>query len=537
MPFAHVLVMGAIRGRAVARSASGMLASPHALATAAGVDVLRRGGNAVDAAIAANAVLAVVYPASCGIGGDALWLVYDPKTHVTIAYNGSGRAPEALDAARVRALGFEAMPVRGALTVTTPGCVRSWEDVGRAHGTRDLDELLVPAQAYARDGFVVTDVLAYFCAANEALLRANPESERLFASGGLARAGDIVRNVELAESLGAIRRGGADAFYSGPIARAICDTLNALGNPMTLDDLAAQATERMTPVSVPWKGLEVAAHPPNSQGAVAPMVLGMLRDDGAAGDADWTHFAVEAIKLAFDARDARFAEPAAMERAIDDLLQPESLAAMRRRIDPQRTLSRAAVAGGSDTIAIVAVDAEGRAVSLIESLYMNFGSGIVARGTGIFLQNRGAYFRLEEGHPNVLGGGKRPLHTLSPGMLLRDGRPELVYGTMGGDGQPQTQVQLAHGIYERGLDVQRALDAPRFVYGRDSESAFADSVRVEASFDPVVVADLCGRGHNVEILPDFDHAFGHAHAIAIDRERGTLAGGADPRADSLALGL
>jgi len=514
-----------------------MLASPHALATAAGVEVLRRGGNAVDAAIAANAVLAVVYPASCGIGGDALWLVYEPKTRETIAYNGSGRAPAALDAARVRALGFETMPVRGALTVTTPGCVRSWEDVGRAHGTRDLDELLAPAQAHARDGFVVTDVLAYFFAANEALLRANPEAERILASGGLPRAGDIVRNVELAESLGAIRRGGADAFYGGSIGRAICETLGALGNPMTIEDLAAQTTERMTPVSVPWNGLDVVAHPPNSQAAVAPMVLGMLRADGRANDAAWTHLAIEAIKLAFDARDARFAEPAAMDRTIEDLLQPETLAAMRRRIDPRHARSRVAVAGSGDTIAIVAVDDERRAVSLIESLYMNFGSGIVARGTGIVLQNRGAYFRLEDGHPNVLGGGKRPLHTLSPGMLLRDGRPELVYGTMGGDGQPQTHVQLAHGMYERGLDVQRAIDAPRFVYGRDSESAFADSVRVEASFDPAIVAELRARGHNVEILPDFDHAFGHAHAIAIDYERGTLAGGADPRADSLALGL
>jgi gamma-glutamyltranspeptidase/glutathione hydrolase len=529
--------MGAIRSRAIARSAGGMLASPHALATAAGVDVLRRGGNAVDAAIAANAVLTVVYPASCGIGGDALWLVYEPRTGETIAYNGSGRASAAFDAARVRALGNETMPVRGALTVTTPGCVRSWEDAGRAHGTRDLDELLAPAQAYARDGFVVTDVLAYFFAANEALLRADPEAERLFASGALPRAGDVVRNAALAESLGAIRKGGADAFYGGTIGRAICDTLNSLGNPMTLDDLAAQTTERMTPVAVAWNGLDVVAHPPNSQAAVAPIVLGMLRADGHADDATWTHLAIEAIKLAFDARDARFAEPTAMDRTIEDLLQPESLAAMRRSIDPQRARSRAATAGSGDTIAIVAVDAEGRAVSLIESLYMNFGSGIVARGTGIFLQNRGAYFRLEEGHPNVLGPRKRPLHTLSPGMLLRGGHPELFYGTMGGDGQPQTHVQLVHGIYERGLDVQRALDSPRFVYGRDSESAFADSVRVEASFDPAIVADLRARGHKVDILPDFDHAFGHAHAIAIEHERGTLAGGADPRADSLALGL
>jgi gamma-glutamyltranspeptidase/glutathione hydrolase len=514
-----------------------MIASPHALATAAGVDVLRRGGNAVDAAIATNAVLAVVYPASCGIGGDALWLVYEPKTNEAIAYNGSGRSPAALDAAIVRKQGFARMPPRSPFTVTTPGCVRSWEDVARAHGTRGLDELLLPAERYARDGFVVTDVNAYYFALNEELLRADPDAAALFARGALPRAGDIVRNEALADALAAIRRSGASAFYGGAIAEAICSTLNALGNPMTPDDLAAQTTERMKPIALAWHGAELLAHPPNSQGAVAPIVLGMLANDGDRDDLEWTHLAIEALKEAFDIRDARFADPAAMERPIDDLLRPETLAALRARIDPQHAQARIGRPDHGDTVAVVAVDGEGRAVSLIESLYRNFGTGIVARGTGIFLQNRGAYFSLEEGHPNVLRGRKRPLHTLSPSMLLRDGRPELVYGTMGGDGQPQTHVQLVHGIYERGLSVQQAIDAPRFVYGCDSESEFADSVRIEARFDPAVVAGLRARGHAIELCPDFGHPFGHAHAIAIDQTRGTLAGAADPRADSLALGL
>jgi len=512
------------------------VATPHAPATAAGIDVLRRGGNAVDAAIAANAVLAVVYPASCGIGGDALWLLFEPKTGETLAYNGSGRAAAALDAALLREA-HRSMPQRGPFSVTTPGCVRSWEDVARAHGTRDLDELLAPAEAYARDGFVVTDTTARYFATHEALLRADADAAALFLARGVPVAGDVLRNEPLAASLAAIRRGGARAFYEGPIAAAICATLNDLGNPLTPGDLAAQTTERMRPVAAAWHGAQIVAHPPNSQGAVAPMVMGMLAGDGAAGEADWTHLAIEAIKIAFDARDARFAEPAAMEGTIDDLLAPAALAAARARIDPQRAAPRRTPAGGGGTIAIVAVDCDGRAVSLIESLYMGFGSGIVARGTGIFLQNRGAYFRLEAGHPNALAGGKRPLHTLSPGMLLRDGRPEFVYGTMGGDGQPQTHVQLLHGAYERGRSVQQAIDAPRFVYGRDSESAFADSVRIESRADPAVVASLRARGHAVEVLGAFDGALGHAQAIAIDAERGSLAGGADPRADSLALGL
>jgi len=514
-----------------------MVSSPHAQATAAGVDVLRRGGNAVDAAIAANAVVAVVYPASCGIGGDALWLVYEPRTSEIVAYNGSGRAPAGLDAEVLRARGMPTMPVRGALTVTTPGCVRSWEDVGRAHGSRGFDELLAPAERYARDGFVVTDVGAQLFNSNQELLRADPDAAALFANGGLPQPGDVVRNVALAETLAAMRRAGAQAFYGGRIGAAICETLNALGNPMTLEDLDAQTTERMRPVSVAWNGAEIVAHPPNSQGAVTPIVLGMLRDDGMASNAAWTHLAIEAIKLAFDARDARFGDPAAMARPIDDLLRAAALARLRAHIDPERVHARNAAMPGGDTIAIVAVDGDGRAVSLIQSLFMNFGSGVVARGTGVFLHNRGAYFRLDDRHPNALRGRMRPLHTLSPGMLLRDGRPELVYGTMGGDGQPQTHVQIIHAIYDRGLDVQRALDAPRFVYGRDSESAFADAVRVEASLDPEIVAHLRARGHTVEVLPDYDHAFGHAAVISIDRARGTLAGGSDPRADSLALGL
>jgi len=274
--------------RAVARSARGMVASPHAQATAAGIEVLRRGGNAVDAAIAANAVLCVVYPASCGIGGDALWLVYEPKTGATVAYNGSGRAAASLSAAALRERGHAVMPQRGACTVTTPGCVRSWEDVASAHGTLGLDALLAPAETYAREGFVATDVTARYFAINEPLLWADPDAAELFLRRGVPRAGDVVRNVPLADSLAAIRARGAEAFYEGRIAAAICATLNALGNPMTPHDLAAVRTEIALAVRLPWQGGTLAAHPPNSQAAVALMVLGTLQHDGGAADADWT---------------------------------------------------------------------------------------------------------------------------------------------------------------------------------------------------------------------------------------------------------
>jgi gamma-glutamyltranspeptidase len=370
-------------------------------------------------------------------------------------------------------------------------------------------------------------VVAQTFAVNEALLRDDAAAVELFFARGLPQPGDVLHNVPLADSLAAIRRDGARAFYSGRIAAAICSTLAPLGNPMTPDDLARHVTDRATPLAIPWHGCELVAHPPNSQAAVALMVLGALANDGAASDLDWTHLAIEAIKDAFVARDTRFTDPRTTRDSIADILTPAALAAARARIDPARARTRRSPVDRGGTIAVVAVDNDGRAVSLIESLYTSFGSGVVARGTGIVLHNRGAYFRLEDDHPGVITGGKRPLHTLSPGMLLCGGEPEFVYGAMGGDGQPQTHVQLVHDVYERGMSVQQAIDAPRFVYGRDSEAAFADSVRVEARFDPGVIAGLRERGHVVDVVGAYDRALGHAHGIVVDRKRGSLAGGAD----------
>jgi gamma-glutamyltranspeptidase/glutathione hydrolase len=524
--------------RAVARSTRAMVATPHAQATAAGADVLRRGGNAVDAAIAANAVLTVIYPASCGIGGDAFWIVHDPRAG-TVSYNGSGRTPRG---AALEYLPGGVLPQRGALSVTVPGAVRSWEDVGRAHGTRGLDELLAPAERYARDGFAVTDVVAEYCALNAALLRTDAEAARIFLAGGVPRAGDVLRNPELADTLAAIRRGGADAFYQGPVAERIVRTLNRLGNRMTADDLAAHRTAPTTPLRLVWHGGELLAHAPNSQGTTMLLALGMLADDGGADEPLWNHLAVEAMKRAIAIRDERFCDPDFGASGIERDLQPERLRALRATIDPEHAGEKTMALDGGDTIHLCVVDEGGMAVSLIESLYMNFGSGIVAEGTGVVLHNRGAYFSTAAGHPNAYAGAKRPLHTLSPAMFLRDGAPEIVFGTMGGDSQPQIQVQLVHNIVERGLDVQRALDEPRWVYGRPAipgrlDIAEAETVVVESRLAPDVVAGLERRGHRVATIGPYDNAMGHANAIVIDRARGTLAGGADPRADSAALGL
>jgi gamma-glutamyltranspeptidase / glutathione hydrolase len=516
-----------------------MVATPHALATAAGVDVLRRGGNAVDAAIAANAVLTVIYPASCGVGGDAFWIVHDPRTRETVSYNGSGRTPRS---ASLDALPGGSLPQRGGLSVTVPGAVRSWEDVARAHGTRGLDELLAEAERFARDGFVVTDVVSAYCAVNEALLRADAEATRVFLRDGVPRPGDVLRNPDLADTIGAIRRDGADAFYGGRIGERIVRTLQRLGNRMTADDLAAHRTEPTTPLRLAWNGGELLAHGPNSQGAVMLLAMGMLENDGAADEPLWNHLAVEAVKRAIAIRDERFCDPDFGDARIAAELEPSPLRALRATIDPERASVRESGADHGDTIYLCAVDENGMAVSLIESLYMNFGSGIVAEGTGVVLHNRGAYFSTVAGHPNAYAGAKRPLHTLSPPMFLRDGTPEIVFGTMGGDGQPQIQVQFLHHLVERGLDVQQALDAARWVYGRPAiagrpDIASADTVVVESRMDEAIVNGFERRGHRVATIGPYANAMGHAHAIVIDRERGTLAGGADPRADSAALGL
>jgi gamma-glutamyltranspeptidase / glutathione hydrolase len=523
-----------------------MVASPHAQATAAGIDVLRRGGNAVDAAIAANAVLAVVYPASCGVGGDAFWIVHDPSRAVrdahaprTVAYNGSGRTPRAASLDR---LPNGVLPQRGALSVTVPGAVRSWEDVAREHGTRGLDELLAPAEHFARNGSVFTDVVANYVRLNEAVLRENADATAIFMPDGLPRAGDILCNRELGDTLAAIRRRGADGFYTGTVAERIVRTLNRGGNAMTLEDLASHATETTEPLSIAWDGGELLAHPPNSQGALLLLGAGALADDREADEPLWHHLAVEAMKRATALRDATFRDPAFGPTGIGEQLTPAALQALRASIDPDRASARETVPDRGGTIALCVVDEDGMAVSLIESLYMNFGSGVVADGTGVVLQNRGAYFSTQPGHPNAYEGGKRPVHTLSPPMFLRDGRAEIVFGTMGGDGQPQIQLQFLHHLVDRGLDVQRALDHPRWIYGRHTlterpELPTGEMVIVESRMPEEIVAGLERRGHKVEALGPYENAMGHAHAIVIDHERGTLAGGSDPRADSLALGL
>ncbi len=517
-----------------------MVASPHALASAEGVRILREGGNAVDAAIAANGVLAVVYPQANGLGGDAFLMIYEPRSDEVVCYNGSGRAPKGLEAAELRERGFTQMPARAALAVTVPGAVRAWEDVAATHGTRGLDTLLAAAEGYARDGYVVTEVVAYYLALNETILAQCPHASALFLRNGLPACGTVLRNPGLAKTIAELRAGGADAFYGGAAGRAIVARLNAGGSPMTADDLRAHRTQATKPWRLPWAGGEVLAHPPNSHGSCAQIVLGAVEGDRESDEGLWAHLAIEAFKHAFHLRDTRFGDPDFVKLDEREFLSPAALKAIRARVDARRVTAAFRGPDAGDTIAIVTADGEGRVVTLIQSLYMNFGSCLVAGESGIVLQNRGAYFNLIDGHPNELRGGRRPVHTLSPAMYVRGGKPVLAYGTMGGDGQPQIHAQLLHAIVERGLDVQSAIDAPRWIAGRPHvpgrEDVMTDTVVVESRMPDAVVEALTRRGHRVDRLESFDHTMGHAQAVFIDRERGTFSGGSDPRADSLALG-
>ncbi|MBV9441033.1 MAG: gamma-glutamyltransferase, partial [Candidatus Eremiobacteraeota bacterium] len=434
------------------------------------------------------------------------------------------------------------LPEHGALSVTVPGAVRSWEDVGRAHGTRGFDELLEPAERYAREGFALTDVVAAYLALNEPVLRADAESARIFLRRGVPRAGDVFRNPELADTIAAIRRGGADAFYAGTTGERIVTALTRRGNRMTLADLVDHRTEPTTPLRLQWHGGELVVHPPNSQAVCLLIAAGILAGDGDADEPLWAHLAVEASKDATAYRDARLCDPAFGPTGAQEALDPARLRAARAAIDPAHAGAAVYAGNRGGTISLNVVDENGMAVTLIESLYMNFGSGIVADGTGVVLQNRGAWFSTQPGHPNVYEGGKRPVHTLSPPMFLRDGKPEVAFGTMGGEGQPQILLQVLHNLVERGLDPQSALDAPRWVYGRSSmagrpELDVADSVVAESRLAPDVITGLERRGHRVVTVGPYENVMGHAHAIVIDRAKGTLAGGGDPRADSLALGL
>ncbi|GAB4465996.1 MAG: gamma-glutamyltransferase [Anaerolineae bacterium] len=524
--------------RSMVAARRGMVAASNPLAAQAGLNILRQGGNAADAAIATAAVLNVTAPASTGVGGDCFALFFDAATGQVTALNGSGRAPAALRLEDLRAEGRDEIPTDSPHAVTVPGAVMGWHDLLARHGSMSLADVLVDAIHYARDGFPVSPVFGAAWQNAEAWLRTRPNTDDYLPGGRAPQVGQVVRLPGLARTLQAIAEGGPAAFYTGPVADAIVATLQEHGGVMTHDDLKAHASTWETPIHTGYRGVEVYECPPNGQGIAALLALNVAAGWDLAAlpwDApERLHLMVEAMRLAF--ADARHyvADPAFSPAPLAFLLSRAYADQRRALVSPARAMAPPAFGAplpGSDTVYLTAVDGRGNACSFINSLYAGFGTGIVARGTGVFLQCRGANFSLDPEHPNALAPGKRPYHTIIPGMALKDGALWASFGVMGGFMQPQGHFQVMSAMIDDDLNPQEALDRPRFCLMRgtgDSVLALEEGIPVSA------MARLAALGHTVRPVSGQGRGlFGSGQIIRRDAETGVLFGGSDPRKDGL----
>lgn len=527
--------------RSMVLARRGMVVASNPLASQAGLNILRQGGTAADAAVAAAAMLNVTEPASTGIGGDMFALYYDAKTGEVTALNGSGRAPQALNLEVLAAQGISGtMPERSPHAVTVPGAARGWEDLLKRHGRMTLADVLKDPIYYASEGFPVHPVFgAAWSSPNvEAFLQRSPHTEDYLPDGRAPKVGQVVKLRGLAETFRRVAEGGADGFYTGPTADAIVSTLNALGSVISHEDLKAHRSTWETPISVDYRGVTVLECPPNGQGLAALMAMGIASGMDLAAlpwdSPERLHLMIEAMRLAFADARQYIADPSRVDVPTDALLGADYLASRRRMIDPQAAMSPPSFGmplRGSDTVYLCAVDGEGNACSFINSLYMGFGSGIVAQGTGVFLQNRGANFNLEADHPNVLEGGKRPYHTIIPGMAVKDGALFAPFGVMGGFMQPQGHFQVISGMIDDALNPQEALNRPRWCL---TEGTASSVLAIEEGYPFKTLARLAELGHTVKPVSGRARAvFGSGEIIRRDPESGVLFGGSDPRKDGM----
>ena len=527
---------------------NGVIATSQPLASAAGLQVMQEGGNAIDAAVTAAAVLAVVEPTMTGIGGDVFAIVYDAKTKQLRGLNSSGRAGTKADADLLVAKGNKTMPGRGPYPVTVPGALAGWVELLEKHGTISLERALAPAIRYARDGYPLSEIIAEQWQAAEKKLSQDPAAAAVFLPDGHApKPGDVFRNPDLARTLEQVARGGRDVFYKGAIANAIADDMQARGGFITAADLAAHKADWVEPIGTNYRGYDVYEMPPNTQGFVALEMLNLLEgyDIRSLGHntAEYLHLLVEAKRIGFADRAAYLADPDHVPPHVLKAMISKDYAAKRRKeIDLLKAAAEykpGTFASGTaspdaffdgrdlgDTVYLAAADGKGNAISFINSLFDTFGAGIVVPGTGIALHNRGAGFTLEQGHPNRLAPGKRPFHTLVPAFLMKDGKPLMPFGVMGGDNQAQAHVQVVVNMVDFGMNVQDAGDAARVRHG-------GDGIAAESGIVEAVRAALVKRGHKVR---DGRGAMGGYQAVFIDPKTGVLMGGSDPRKDGLAIG-
>ena len=537
----------ASRSAVVARH--GIVATSQPLAAQAGLEILRHGGNAADAAIAANAVIGLTEPMSCGIGGDLFVIYWDAKTEKLYGLNASGRSPYALDREVFREKGLDQIPTEGPLPWSVPGCLDGWDQLRQRFGTMDFDRLLAPAIAYAEEGFPVSPIISAGWRASERALARWPETAKTYMPGGHAPAeGEIFRNPYLAKSYRAIASNGRDAFYRGSIARQIVQFSEAAGGYFSMRDFREHESEWVEPVSTNYRGYDVWELPPNGQGIAALQMLNVLEAYDlralGAGSADYLHLLIEAKKLAFADRARFYADPAFGEVPVAELISKPYAAGRRRRINPNRAATDVPpgdpklVAG--DTIYLCVVDKDRNCCSLIQSNYFGFGSMVTPGDVGFVLQNRGALFALDDEHPNRLEPHKRPFHTIIPAMATRDGKPQLVFGVMGGDMQPQGHVQVLINQIDFDMNVQQAGDAARVRhYGSATPMGLpaepnGGTVAVESGISDEAVEALRAKGH--QVARERGGGFGGYQAIRIDWQNGSLHGGSDPRKDGSAVG-
>ncbi len=529
-------------GRPVTIANHGMVTSPHYLASQAGLQILQQGGNAVDAAIATAATLGVVMPHQTSMGGDAFWLIYKTDTGQLHALNASGRSSYALSHSILREMGLPSVPILGPLPVTVPGVVDGWCTSLEAHGTLPLTTLLQPAIDYAENGFPINKDLANVIQQEKDTLDKFSEWRKIFLKDGRAPAvGDRLVQKELGATLQAIATGGREVCYRGEIADKIVKCVQRQGGYLTWRDLADHHSDWVESLSTSYRGYTVYELPPNSRGAIVLTALNILEgiDISSLGLLSplVAHTLLEAYRLAKEHVESACGDPdfGSSSLPLAKLLSKEFADHLRAQMSLNQPIEFTPETA-SDTVYLAVVDSAGNAVSLIESIYYNFGSGLVVEDAGFSLQNRGAHFSLDPNHPNRLEPHKRTLHTLMPAMVFKGDQPWLVFGTMGGAGQAQTQLQLLTHLIDFGLNIQQAIEAPRWVKGGTLIGEVIEALRIENRFPAETLQKLADYGHRLAFLGDWSDRTGHAQAILIDQARKVFHGGADPRSEGVAAG-
>jgi gamma-glutamyltranspeptidase/glutathione hydrolase len=527
---------------------NGMAATSQPLATEAALDILRRGGNAIDAALAANAVQCLTEPTGCGLGGDLFAIVWSARDKRLYGLNASGRSPRGLSLEKLRELCPNGkIPALGPLPVSVPGCVDGWFELHGRFGRLGMKEVLAPAIRYARDGFPVSEVIAHYWRASVPRLSKYPGfAEQFTLAGRGPEAGEIFCNPNLASTLELLAKDGRDAFYNGPIARAIDAYMREQGGYLAYADLEAHTSEWVEPVSTNYRGYDVWELPPNGQGIAALQMLNILEGYDlkalGLGSPDYVHLFVEAKKLAFEDRAHFYADPEFLDIPVERLISKEYAAERRKLIERERAAARYDAGKPEleqgDTIYLTVADGEGNMVSLIQSNYRGMGSGMAPPGLGFVLQDRGELFDLTPGRNNTYAPGKRPFHTIIPAFVTKDGEPWMSFGVMGGATQPQGHVQILVNMIDFGMNAQEAGDAPRILHEGSSEPTgerMQDGgfVALESGFADELRAELRRRGH---VLGESKGNFGGYQAIRRDAATGLLRGASESRKDGHAAG-